>query len=152
MQETWVWSLGQGDLLEKEMTTHCNILAWKIPCTEEPGRATVHGVTKSWTWVKQQQQHHRVSSRSAPLEPGYWSSWALPQAHIIQAFRQQECPRICRQILPFSPLWMFVILQLCAPESPAPGALSLTITWLPKSHIRHQGLLVRSLSSWVQSL
>ena len=34
---TWVRSLGQ-DLLEKEMTTHSSILAWKIPWTEEPGR------------------------------------------------------------------------------------------------------------------
>ena len=36
-QETWVWSLGQEDLLEKEMATHSSILAWKIPWTEEPG-------------------------------------------------------------------------------------------------------------------
>ena len=33
-----VQSLGQEDLLEKEMTTHSSILAWKIPWTEEPGR------------------------------------------------------------------------------------------------------------------
>ena len=26
------------------MGTHSSILAWKIPWTEEPGRATVHGV------------------------------------------------------------------------------------------------------------
>ena len=26
------------DLLEKEMTTHSSILAWKIPWMEEPGR------------------------------------------------------------------------------------------------------------------
>ena len=38
MQETWVQSLGQEDLLEKEMATHSSILAWKIPSTEEPGR------------------------------------------------------------------------------------------------------------------
>ena len=38
MRETWVWSLGQEDPLEKEMTTHSSILAWKIPWTEEPGR------------------------------------------------------------------------------------------------------------------
>ena len=25
------------------------ILAWRIPWTEDPGQATVHGVTKSWT-------------------------------------------------------------------------------------------------------
>ena len=31
MQETWVQSLGQEDLLEKEMATHSSILAWKIP-------------------------------------------------------------------------------------------------------------------------
>ena len=39
MWETWVQSLGQEDLLEKEMATHSSILAWKIPWTEEePGR------------------------------------------------------------------------------------------------------------------
>ena len=29
-QETQVRSLGQGDLLEKEMATHSSILAWEI--------------------------------------------------------------------------------------------------------------------------
>ena len=28
------------------MATHSNVLAWGIPWTEEPGRATVQGVTK----------------------------------------------------------------------------------------------------------
>ena len=37
MWETWVQSLGQEDLLEKEMATHSNTLAWKIPWMEEPG-------------------------------------------------------------------------------------------------------------------
>ena len=37
MQETWVRSLGQEDPLEKRMVTHCSILAWRIPWTEEPG-------------------------------------------------------------------------------------------------------------------
>ena len=37
MQETQVQSLGQEDSLEKEMTTHSSILAWRIPWTEEPG-------------------------------------------------------------------------------------------------------------------
>ena len=35
--ETRVQSLGWEDPLEKEMATHSNILAWKIPWTEEPG-------------------------------------------------------------------------------------------------------------------
>ena len=38
MWETWVQSLGQEDLLEKEMATHSSILAWKIPGAEEPDR------------------------------------------------------------------------------------------------------------------
>ena len=37
MQKTWVQSLGQEVLLEKEMATHSSILAWRIPWTEEPG-------------------------------------------------------------------------------------------------------------------
>ena len=37
VQETWVWSLGWEDPLEKEMATHSSILAWKISWTEEPG-------------------------------------------------------------------------------------------------------------------
>ena len=38
MQETRVQSLGQEDLLEKEMATHSSILAWKIAWMEEAGR------------------------------------------------------------------------------------------------------------------
>jgi len=38
MQESWVQSLGGEDPLEEGMTTHSNILAWRIPWTEEPGR------------------------------------------------------------------------------------------------------------------
>ena len=37
IQETWVRSLGWEDRLEKEMATHSNILARRIPWTEEPG-------------------------------------------------------------------------------------------------------------------
>ena len=37
VQETWVQALGQEDPLEKGMATHSNILAWRIPWTEEDG-------------------------------------------------------------------------------------------------------------------
>ena len=36
MQDTQVRSLGGEDPLEKGMATHCSILAWRIPWTEEP--------------------------------------------------------------------------------------------------------------------
>ena len=38
MKETWVRFLGREDPLEKKMASHSNILAWRIPWTEEPGR------------------------------------------------------------------------------------------------------------------
>ena len=47
MQETWVQFLGQEDILEKEMTTHSSILAWRIPWTEEPGRLQSSGYKES---------------------------------------------------------------------------------------------------------
>ena len=40
MQETkevWARSLGQEDPLEEGQATHSNVLAWRIPWTEEPG-------------------------------------------------------------------------------------------------------------------
>ena len=50
-QETWVQSLGQEDSLEKEMTTHSSILAWKIPWTEEPGRLQFMGLQSLGNWL-----------------------------------------------------------------------------------------------------
>ena len=38
MQEAWVQSLGQEDLLEKGMPTHSSIFAWRISWTEESDR------------------------------------------------------------------------------------------------------------------
>ena len=53
VQETWVQSLGWEDPLEKGMTTHSSILAWRIPWTEEPGGShtilCVYAVAKTWT-------------------------------------------------------------------------------------------------------
>ena len=38
MQETWIQPLGWDDPLEKGMATHSNVLVWRIPWTEEPGK------------------------------------------------------------------------------------------------------------------
>ena len=46
MWETRVQSLGQEDLLEKEMATHSSSLAWEIPWTEEPGRLQSMGLQR----------------------------------------------------------------------------------------------------------
>ena len=52
MRETLVQPLGQEDPLEKGMAPHSSILAWRIPWTEEPGGATVHGIAQSQTRLK----------------------------------------------------------------------------------------------------
>ena len=49
MWQTWVQSPGQEDPLEKGMATHSNILAWRIPWTEEPERPQSTGSQKSDT-------------------------------------------------------------------------------------------------------
>ena len=49
MQQTWVQSLGLEDPLEKELTTHSSILAWRIPMDRGTWQAIVHGAAKSQT-------------------------------------------------------------------------------------------------------
>ena len=49
VQEARVRFLGWDDPLEKEMATHCSILAWKISWTEEPGGLQSWGHKESGT-------------------------------------------------------------------------------------------------------
>ena len=49
MQETWVQSLGWEDLQEEGMATHSNILAWRIPWTEELDRLQSMGQQRDTT-------------------------------------------------------------------------------------------------------
>ena len=51
-QETWVWSRGWEDSLEKETATHSSILVWRIPWTEEPGGLESMGLQRvGHNWV-----------------------------------------------------------------------------------------------------
>ena len=61
MQETLGQSLGQEDLLEKEVVTHSNILAWKILRVEKPGGLQSMG-------------SHRVGHNSATNTFTFWHS------------------------------------------------------------------------------
>ena len=49
MQETQVQFLSREDPLEKEMATHSNILAWRIPRAEDPGGLQSMGLQESDT-------------------------------------------------------------------------------------------------------
>ena len=51
-QEMQVQPLCREDLLKKKMVTYSNILAWKSPWTEEPGKVQSVGLQKIWTQLK----------------------------------------------------------------------------------------------------
>ena len=71
MRETWVWSLGREDPLEKGMAIHSSILAWRISYTEEPGglqsmgsqRLKHNRMTNTWAafWERKSALHEIVS-------------------------------------------------------------------------------------------
>ena len=66
MQEMWVQSLGQEDHLDKEMATYTNILAWRIPWTEEPGGLQpLESKESDTTEQRQQQSQPRRAVRSS---------------------------------------------------------------------------------------
>ena len=66
MRETWVWSLGREDPLEKEVAIHSSTLAWKIPWTEEPGRLQSMGSQRvRHDWVTSLSPSGQLSVSSA---------------------------------------------------------------------------------------
>ena len=72
MRETWVWSLGWKDPLEKGKAIHSCILAWRSPRT-----AIVHGVAKSRTQFSDfhlKKKSLRSCWRKRSFNP-YWSCW-----------------------------------------------------------------------------
>ena len=46
-------TLNWEDSLEEGMATQSSILAWRIPMDRGASQATVHRVTKSWSWLRQ---------------------------------------------------------------------------------------------------
>ena len=83
-QKTWIWSLGREDPLEKGMTTHSSILAWRIPWTQEPGGLQSMGLQRvghdwvtntltlreAWVWSPT----HLLSAQNSPPSP----MWQIP--------------------------------------------------------------------------
>ena len=55
-----VWSLGQEDPLEKEMTTHSSIFTWGIPWTEEAGGLQPMGSRESDTTKRTHTYTHKI--------------------------------------------------------------------------------------------
>ena len=63
-------SLGREDPLEEEMTTHCSILAWKIPWTEEAGGYSPQGLKEPERTACMHTHTHTHRGREAdPAKP-----------------------------------------------------------------------------------
>ena len=100
MQETWVWSLGWEDPLEKEMATHSSI-AWRIPWTERGAwQTSAHGVTR----VK-----HDLATKPPPQSwntghRSYLMFWERPNKWLRTPLgpRRQAASLDCKP-LPFKP-------------------------------------------------
>ena len=72
MQETWVWSMGWEDPLEKRMATHSSILSWRIPWTEEPGGLQSMELQKvRHDWVTNIHKHISRIQRN-PVWQAWW--------------------------------------------------------------------------------
>ena len=68
VQETQVRSLGREDPLEKGMTTHSSILAWRISMDRGAWWDTVHGVAKSQTRLSDYHLHLCETTTTMPKE------------------------------------------------------------------------------------
>ena len=93
MQETWFWSLGWKDHLEKGKATHSSILTWRIP---------VHGVEKSQTRLSDFHFHFC-----------FWNSFPSREAnplhlpHLkVKALVTQLCLTLCNPVAHQAPLSM----------------------------------------------
>ena len=106
MRETWVWSLGREDPLEKETATHSSTLAWKIP-----GQGSLAGYSP---WGRKE---------SDTTERLHFHFPVSPHAQCRDGYSQSHC-----HVLPF-PLQLshckrapFVSPHFCSPPPPGfPG-------------------------------
>ena len=68
IQETWIWSLGWEDPLEKGMATHSRILAWRVPWTEEPAGLQSMGWQRvEQDWMTKHTAHKAFINNTAML-------------------------------------------------------------------------------------
>ena len=70
IQKTGVQSLGWENPLEEGMATLSSVLAWRIPMDRGAWQATVHGITKSWTRLRD--DYAKLNFRKALFKTLLW--------------------------------------------------------------------------------
>ena len=87
IQETWVWSLGQEDPLNKGRATQSTILAWRIPWTEGPSRPQSMGsqrVGHNWATNAYTHTHTHTHTINAAQHSLSWEGKASTSPKELQ--------------------------------------------------------------------
>ena len=91
----WAGSLGQRESsLEKEMATHCSVLAWEIPWTEEPGGVQSRGLQSQTQLSTHTHTHARTHTHTHQVGPAVSTS-ALPASDFV-VIAQTQPPETSR--------------------------------------------------------
>ena len=98
MWETWVWSPGWEDPLEKEMATHSSALAWKFH-GQMSLVTTVHGMAKSHTWLSNFTSHVYYSALIGNEVQMHATTW-INLENIMISERSQSQKTTC-YVIPF---------------------------------------------------
>ena len=86
--QVWVPSLGWEDPLEKSMTTHSNILAWRIPMDGAPGALQSMGSQRVTTEWLSTSQHSMCPHIHRLQRPGGRSSRWWQESQLCRSFRK----------------------------------------------------------------
>ena len=127
MQETWVWSLGWEDPLEKGMATYSSILAWRIPWREEPGGLQPMG--------SQRIRHDRAANTFTVNIPLSGYATVYLSIHLMKDILAT---------FKFRQSWISCYEHLCA------GFYGHTFSALLDKYQQHDYLIDKSMSSFVR--
>ena len=131
VQETPVQSLGWEDPLEEEMATHPSLLAWRIPCTEEPRGQQSTGLWRvGLGWRVECRTRVCVGllgpSQQNPRDRGLKQQWCILFSHSSGGSPSWVVGRVGSMRLPFpalqttpSPFVSKRLFSLCGFESQA---------------------------------
>ena len=93
MQETQAQSLGQEDPLEKRMTTHTSILAWKIPWSLAGYSPWGHKKSDTTEQVTHTHTHTHIHTHTQAASR---SVWEVPHSTIQPEELQRELSEYAR--------------------------------------------------------
>ena len=124
--ETWVWSLGWEDPLEKGKATHYSIFAWRIPWTEEPGRLQ--------SLVSKRVRHNSVTNTFTFIDRVYLL-WRGVYTNTWPIFKLDCSICILTHMLFSFEITVFTLLFKCKGGKPRWISIHFNLTSLPVSLI-----------------